>query len=70
MDMVSVSSSQISAVGYDPETMEARVEFTNGSVYSYQGVPMGITDEIIKSESPGRTFSATLKFGFTYSRIS
>jgi KTSC domain len=70
MDMVPVSSSQIAAVGYDPETMVAEVQFSNGSVYRYEGVPLGVTDEIIKSESPGRQFSASLKFGYTYSRIS
>jgi len=70
MDMVSVSSSQISAIGYDSETMEARVEFSNGSVYSYSQVPMGVTDSIIHSESPGRTFAQVLKFGYQYSRIS
>ena len=69
MEMVPVTSSQIAAIGYDPETMIAEVRFVNGSVYRYKGVPMGVTEGIINSESPGRTFSATLKYGFEYEKI-
>ena len=64
------NSSQIARVGYDDETMEAQVEFTNSSIYSYQQVPMGVTDSIADAESPGRAFSAALKFGYSYTRIS
>ena len=69
MDMVSVSSSQISAIGYDAETMVAECEFSNGSLYRYKGVPMGVVDSIINAGSPGRQFAAVLKFGYEYEKI-
>jgi len=36
---MSVSSSNISSVGYDPKTQTLEVEFHNGGVYQYFNVP-------------------------------
>jgi len=41
MDRTPVSSSNISAIGYDSDSEMLEVEFTNGAVYSYSGVPLG-----------------------------
>ena len=39
MDRVSVSSSNVAAVGYDQTSSTLEVEFKSGSVYHYSGVP-------------------------------
>lgn len=69
MEMIPVSSSQISAIGYDAETMKAQVAFTNGSVYEYDDVSQSTIDTIINADSVGKAFNLLLKYGFNYRRI-
>ncbi|MCQ2053510.1 MAG: KTSC domain-containing protein, partial [archaeon] len=40
--MESVISSNLKAVGYDPLHSLLRIEFNNGSIYDYFGVPQSI----------------------------
>jgi len=70
MEFTAVESTQISQIGYDEETLEAQVEFSNGSVYRYTGVPKDVIDGIINAGSPGRAFNATLKWGYSYQKVS
>jgi hypothetical protein len=44
MEFTAVESTQISHIGYDEETLEAQVEFSNGSVYRYTGVPKEVIE--------------------------
>ena len=69
MEMVSVASSQISAIGYDPETMKARISFTNGALYEYDDVPKSTIDAVMGADSVGKAFNLLMKYGFTYRRI-
>ena len=69
MEMVNVSSSQISAIGYDPETMKARVSFTNGALYEYDDVQQTTIDTIMGADSVGKAFNLLLKYGHNYRRI-
>ena len=68
-------SSQIVRIGYDAETLEARVEFRDRrsgdvqSTYSYQAVPKEVVDGILSAESVGRAFASSLKYGYSYRRI-
>jgi len=73
MEMIEVSSSQLKAIGYDPETRKAVIEFQPNrqgasSVYEYDDVAQEEVDAIINAESPGRQFAATLKYGKSYRR--
>lgn len=65
-----VTSSQLSKIGYDAETLKARILFSNGSEYEYDDVPESVVNDIINAESVGRQFNATLKYGFNYRRLS
>lgn len=53
MEMHSVSSSNIAAVGYDEDTQTLQVEFNDGAVYQYFDVPKHVFDELLSSGSVG-----------------
>lgn len=47
IEMVPVASSNLAAVGYDPETSELKIEFRSGAVYSYSGVPADVAAGVV-----------------------
>ena len=61
MDRTPVSSSNIAAVGYDPDTMTLEVEFNSGKIYQYFDVPEVIFTEILGASSPGGYFNQNVK---------
>jgi hypothetical protein len=61
MELKPVKSSNISAVGHDPETQELQVEFVGGGVYAYDAVPADIHEALMKAESVGKFFHAQIK---------
>jgi hypothetical protein len=74
MEMIAVDSSQLESIGYDPETLKARVRFkargnSAGSLYEYDGVPADVVPAIISADSPGRQFASSLKFSYQYQRL-
>lgn len=65
-----VASSNIAAVGYDPETQTLEVEFLNGGVYQYFNVPREVYDNLLSSGSMGAYFQNNIKsHAFTFSKI-
>lgn len=86
MDMVPVKSSQLSAIGYDPDTQTLHIQFagrTNkageaipGSTYAYTDVPPEIHAALMaadadEKQSVGAHFGSRIKGGgFAYSKIS
>lgn len=58
---IPVASSMIHSVGYDPENQTLDVEFNNGSVYSYGGVPQSEYDNMISAQSVGKYFVQNVK---------
>ncbi len=65
-----VSSSNVAAVGYDPNTKTMDVTFNSGSVYNYFDVPMGIYEALISADSVGKTLHAIVKGHYAYERVS
>lgn len=49
MQWTKVVSSNLEAVGYNPETKEAQVEFKNQSIYSYADVPAEMIQAFLES---------------------
>lgn len=83
MKMHPVQSSQVSAIGYDPETKKLRVRFkpfaNKGSeqkpepTYEYSHVSQGDYDAIRNAESVGREINQRLKknpSAFPYRKLS
>ena len=63
MNFISVESSNLSAVGYDPDTQELQVQFKNGGIYSYEGVPHQTHADLVSAESIGSAFHKLIKSG-------
>lgn len=66
----SVVSSSIRSVGYDKDTEILQVDFKDGSVYQYEGVPPDIYQGFISSPSKGHYFIANVRESFSFNRIS
>lgn len=69
MDRTPVSSSNISAIGYDADNQLLEVEFNNGSVYSYSGVPSGEYEGFMAADSKGKYLHANIKTRYSYVKL-
>jgi len=70
MKMIPVSSSNLSAVGYDSSTHVLYVSFHSGSMYAYNGVPQEIYNGLMAAPSKGKYHAAYIKNSFAYRRIA
>ena len=61
MDRISVRSSNIRSVGYDPESSTLEVEFDSGSVYQYLNVPESEHEGLMNVPSKGRYLNRNIK---------
>ena len=70
MERKKVKSSNIDSIGYSKETSTLEVEFLNGSIYQYYGVPYdtyrGLMDAPSHGEYPDKHIK---KIGFEYKQI-
>lgn len=69
MKRLPVTSSNISSIGYAPESAAMEVEFTSGSVYQYFDVPVGVFEAIVGAASVGNTFNELIKGQYRYARV-
>ncbi len=61
MDRVSVVSTNIRSVGYDPESSTLEVEFNSGSIYQYLDVPESEYEGLMNAASKGRYLNRNIK---------
>ena len=59
--MEPVTSGQISKIGYHPDSQTAVIQFANGRVYQYSGVPQEMYDNMKNAESVGSFFAQNIK---------
>ena len=69
MNRTSVSSSNLRSVGYDSSTETLEVEFHNGGIYQYFGVPSNIHDTLMSANSHGEYFAANVKNNYRWQKI-
>jgi hypothetical protein len=69
MEMRKVSSTTISYVGYDSNTMELTVEFHTGAIYVYEGVEESVYQDLMWATSIGQYFSTYIKNRYPYKKI-
>ncbi|MBG1242575.1 MULTISPECIES: KTSC domain-containing protein [unclassified Nostoc] len=64
-----VNSRNLHSVGYDATTRTLEVEFNNGSVYQYSGVPESTYRGLISASSHGKYFHANIKDSYPYIQV-
>ncbi|MFD1885334.1 KTSC domain-containing protein [Paenibacillus wenxiniae] len=70
MNWKSVSSSNLSEVGYDATTSTLYVRFHNSGAYAYSNVPESIYNGLMAAASHGSYFDTNVKkAGFSYRKI-
>lgn len=69
MERTPVSSSNISAIGYDAENQVLEVEFKNGTVYSYSGVSSDEYDGFMNTDSKGTYLHANIKNRYSFMKL-
>ncbi len=70
MDRQSVSSSNLSSVGYDERTETLEIQFHNGSVFHYHDVPAETHGQLVNARSVGSFFSSNIRNSFEHSKQS
>jgi hypothetical protein len=69
MKRTQVSSSNLRAIGYEPETATLEVEFNHGGVYQYHGVPQEVFDSLMQAGSHGIYFNENIKNSYTTTKL-
>lgn len=67
MNMVPVSSSNISSIGYESGTLY--VAFNRGGLYAYSGVPEYVYRGLMSASSHGSYLASNVKGVYPYRRI-
>lgn len=70
MNRTPVKSSNIKSAGYSAADQQLEVEFSNGSVYRYDGVPPQVHADLMASESIGRAFGQLVRNKFEGKRLA
>ena len=65
MQHTPVSSSNISSVGYDPDSRTLEVAFHKSGTYAYSDVPQAEYDALMAAPSHGKYFSSNIKPRYT-----
>lgn len=69
VQMIAVESSNVKALGYDPDNRNAYAEFTKSGLYCYKEVPQTVFDDWLASESKGKYFHKHIKEKYEYEKI-
>jgi hypothetical protein len=63
MERKPVKSTNVEAVGYDPEEKVLEVKFKSGGIYQYAGVQPEMYADLLAAESIGRFISQVVRAG-------
>jgi len=69
MQRQAVSSSNLRSVGYDLSSQTLEIEFKDGSVYQYFGVPQSVYSGLMSASSVGSYLAAQIKSTYRYARV-
>ena len=67
MNMIPVSSSNLSAVGYENHTLY--ISFHSGGLYSYANVPENVYNALMSAPSHGSYFASHIKNSYHCTKI-
>jgi len=66
----SVSSTDLSSIGYDLESKTLEIEFKSGGIYQYFNVPEYVYEALLNASSHGKYFNQNIKEQYQCSKIS
>ncbi|MDB5058587.1 MAG: hypothetical protein JWO59_2059 [Chloroflexi bacterium] len=69
MERQPVTSSSIRSIGYDPATSMLEIEFNNGHIYQYSGVPESQYRALLAASSRGAFFNTEIKDQYTTRKV-
>ena len=69
MELVTVESSMIHAIGYDKEKRILEIVFNTGRTYQYFDVPPKEYEGLMKADSKGRYFRANIQDMYEYGQL-
>ena len=69
MERFPVSSSAISEIRYDPDIQALEIQYSNGGVYQYQGVPQDVFDQLMNASSKGTFINQQIKNSYVFVRL-
>ena len=67
VEMKSVDSSNISAVGYDERLKKLHIEFSSGT-YMYHDVPKDVYEDLLSAPSKGKFVHKSIRGTYDYSK--
>ncbi len=66
---ISVKSSMMISVGYDPKTEILEIEFSEKDIYEYYAVRINIYNNFMKASSLGKYFHKHIKNNYQFRKI-
>lgn len=63
MSRITVKSSNLKSIGFDPDKKELEVEFQGGRVYTYSAVPKEVYDALIRENERALSGSTDASVG-------
>ncbi len=69
LNRMSVQSSNLRSVGYDPKTRVLEIEFHSGEIYQYSGVSESEYSALMSASSKGSYFAHDIKNSHGASKI-
>lgn len=70
MDRISIISSNIRSIGYDPQSTVLEVEFTSGDVYQYFNVPEYLFQQFLRTASHGQFLNEQIRYNYRYQKVA
>lgn len=70
MNRQSVNSTDISSVGYSPDSRTLEIEFNSGGIYQYFNVPENIYKALMNASSHGKYFNQNIRDIYQFSKIN
>jgi len=68
MQRMSVNSSNIRSIGYDPQSVTLEVEFTSGDIYQYFNVPEHLFQQFLHASSHGQFLNDNIRYNYRYQK--
>jgi hypothetical protein len=70
LNWISVESSNLAAIAYQPDSYELFIAFLDGSVYVYDSVPIEEYQGLLGAESHGEFFYDNIRMVYPFERFS